>query len=418
MGGSGKTQLALECCRKAEANPKFTTVIWIDASSPDSVEQNYKSVATKLAGTGDSNFDIEKHIAIVEETLRQRQARWLAVFDNFDDPRAFQTRNIQHYIPTAENGSILFTSRNASSERLGHVIQVSGMSEEESLDLLLQRRQDGPLLDAAERCQGLKIATELGYLALALDQAGAYIRARNLPLQEFVSHYRGRKRLILQEIPGQWEYRKSMNDTESETLLSAFTTWELSFEQLGGSKEVRISKEHFLTLAAFFDSRAISQRYFEAYCKSEVKEWMQIFMTNGQWNQFIFGDVVAECRQLSLLQAGDQRSGEAQFSLHPVIQDWLKVRKDLETQRVYAEEATNLLTRYLKEVDFNELNLQMRQEILSHIDTCLQNNQTLAGLCASALEYQTSSVIVCMVLLLGWTVRRGRRAVQAKARRY
>ena len=55
---------------------------------------------------------------------------------------------------------------------------VSGISKDKSLDLLLQR----PMSDITERAQGLAIAAILGYLALALDQAGAYIRAQCLPL--------------------------------------------------------------------------------------------------------------------------------------------------------------------------------------------------------------------------------------------
>ena len=80
------------------------------------------------------------------------------------------------------------------------------------------------------------------------------------------------KKLVLQGIPDQWEYRKTIKDTEIETLLSVFTTWELSFEQIGGSNEIKNKKEHFLTLAALFNNESISHRYFEAYCRSKEDE--------------------------------------------------------------------------------------------------------------------------------------------------
>ncbi len=165
MGGSGKTQLALECCRRAEADSSFAAVIWIDASSPATVAQSYSTIALKVTGGSQSIVDVEESMAIVEGALQQQKGKWLAVLDNFDNPKDFQGHSIQHYVPKATNGNVLFTSRHASSERLGHVIKVSGMSKDESLDLLLQR----PMSEATERAQGLAIAAMLGYLALALD---------------------------------------------------------------------------------------------------------------------------------------------------------------------------------------------------------------------------------------------------------
>ena len=50
IGSSGKTQLALECCRRAEADLNFAAVIWIDASSPATVGQSYSAIALKVTG--------------------------------------------------------------------------------------------------------------------------------------------------------------------------------------------------------------------------------------------------------------------------------------------------------------------------------------------------------------------------------
>ena len=391
MGGSGKTQLALECCRRAESNSSFTAVLWIDASSPMTVAQSYSAIALKVTGGSQSVFGIEESMAIVEGALQQQKGRWLAVLDNFDDPRSFEKHGLRHYVPKAKNGGVLFTSRNASSERLGHVIRVSGMSEDESSDLLLQR----PVSDAAERVQGLEVAAVLGHLALALDQAGAYIRAPSLPLQDFRSHYRNRKKVILEEMPDQWEYRRKLGETEKETVLNVFVTWELSFEQIDGGDGDRDGKEHFFTLAAYSNNNCISQRYFEPYCRSDKPEWMQIFATEGEWDEYRLGDVVAECRKLSLVQMSRSRAGEVQFSLHPVVSDWLRVRRNREEQRLYGREFTALLTGYIEGVEFDELDLEVKQETISHIDACARNDrETLRELYGPAMECRSYSASV------------------------
>ncbi|MCJ1242503.1 hypothetical protein MMC14_010511 [Varicellaria rhodocarpa] len=85
----------------------------------------------------------------------------------------------------------------------------------------------------------------LGHLALALDQAGAYIRARNLPLKDFTAHYNRRKDVILREIPEEWEYRRVIGNMERETALSIFTTWELSFEQISVIRDwIKLRQRH------------------------------------------------------------------------------------------------------------------------------------------------------------------------------
>ena len=203
MGGAGKTQLALEVCRKAEQNSRFGAVIWVDASSPKSVIQSYKIIGQKLLNHQSYNLDDEDTIRLqVQDALRNRDGQWLMIFDNYDNPRAFQSHSIRDYLPSGRNGRILFTSRHQDSARLGHSIDASTMTENESVELLLHKLP----LSEDKFTHGRKIVSTLGHLALAIDQAGAYIRARSLNLKEFIQHYHDRKEVVLQEIPDDWEY--------------------------------------------------------------------------------------------------------------------------------------------------------------------------------------------------------------------
>ena len=321
-GGSGKTQLALEFCRQAEKIMGFTAVFWIDASSPTSVLQSYNDIARSLSKDGSDKGDSKALVALFQRTLRNWTSRWLVVFDNFDNPKAFESQDISNYIPAGETGSILFTSRHTDTARLGHGIDVSILNEGESLNLLMRR----PSLNAEEKKDGQEIAFELGYLALALDQAAAYICARRLPLKDFLLHYNKRKQVILEEIPDQWEYRRKLPDSEEERTLSAFTTWEMSFDLISGSVENKQRKEHFLTLSAFFNTIKISEKYFRIYCRSVRLEWLDLFKTSDQWDSFKLNDVLAEFRKLSLLKLPDEQADELSFSIHPLVRDWIRLR--------------------------------------------------------------------------------------------
>ncbi|MCJ1313657.1 hypothetical protein MMC25_007336 [Agyrium rufum] len=69
LGGSGKTQLALEVCRQSEFG--FKIVIWIDASSPVTVKQSYKIIAKKLSRHEGDDNEIER----VQDVLQSSRER-------------------------------------------------------------------------------------------------------------------------------------------------------------------------------------------------------------------------------------------------------------------------------------------------------------------------------------------------------
>ena len=128
---------------------------------------------------------------------------WLIVFDNYDQPGEF--KNISDYIPQGQSGSILFTSRHADSKRLGAVIKLTQMTEEEGVELLF--RQSNEEENEYNKAEGAKIVKMLGYLPLAIDQAGAYISARSLHLSLFVKHYNERKEAVLKHTLKLWKYQ-------------------------------------------------------------------------------------------------------------------------------------------------------------------------------------------------------------------
>ena len=295
------------------------------------------------------------------------------VFDNYDVPQAFQDPSIRDYVPSGKSGRILFTSRHQHTERLGHKIDVSAMTEDESLKVLLRRLP----CNKDESIHGHEIVSALGFLALALDQAGAYIRARSLDLKAFIQHYDDRRKVVLEEIPDEWEYKRAIGGEELETRLRIFTTWELSFEQISGPKQEVEDKEHFLTLAAFFDAGKISERYFETYFDKSKPDWIKRFSSNDTWDSYKLSDILSEFQKLSLLNMSTTDDGLS-FSVHPVVCDWIKLRKNAGMQHGFATELAKALTDYLNHKDINELALETKQETGRHIDSCISNDKRLS----------------------------------------
>jgi tetratricopeptide (TPR) repeat protein len=347
--------------------------LWINATSPSTVIQSYRSILHLISpGDETANNDGEA-ILLARNKIERWIGRWLIVFDNYDNPRAFTSRPIRESIPLSETGYILFTSRHEDSSRLGRCISLSRMTEDESVDLLLR----GPASTPKENSEGVEAAATLGNLALALDQAGAYIRSRELPLNQFVAHYKRRKRAVLEEIPDEWEYRRNKGNSDKEQCLSAFTTWEMSLDLIKGSLKEKRQKVDFLTLAAFLDPQYISERYFRTYSAIEDGiEWKSLFRNGEMWDSDRLGDLLAEFRRLSLIQVLNRRDNEHSFSIHPLICDWMKFRKGVET-RSWIIELTNMLATFLETHNFNDLPLEVNQETTRHVGAWVEANENM-----------------------------------------
>lgn len=159
------------------------------------------------------------------------------------------------------------------------------------LDLLLHQSHHRTTDDNIR--EGILIVQQLGCLALALNQAAAYITFRHLPLVHFMDHYEGRKKTILEHTPGSvWEYRRSLGDGENQTSLNTFTTWEMSFQEIAEDDDERRNIGHLLTLAAFLNSAKISDDLFRMYLalSSPKPEWMQGVCSEGHWNSDMYQD--------------------------------------------------------------------------------------------------------------------------------
>ena len=325
MGGQGKTQTALRYCRKAFQNRTFNTVLWIDASSETSAHQAINSILSK-AEIPKSAQGFEQNLSAFKDALTSLKGPCLLVFDNYDTPRDFS--RIAEMFVQHEQICILLTSRHHESLRLGTPIHVRDMDQGDAEDLLLV--SSGLMRNDVDPKHLATTVNMLGCLPLALDQAGAYIRRLQLSLDLFKKHYMDKQKKILQYTPDLFEYRKSLLPGSEPSVLSVFTTWELSLEQL---VDDRPHLEHLLTLSAFFDHNNVHEALFSTRCTlnftacSGVKDgWLQCLLTDAAWDSYRFQDIIANLHGLSLLQRFWIEDGHIVFSLHPLVNDWLRTR--------------------------------------------------------------------------------------------
>ncbi|KAF5870455.1 putative kinesin light chain protein [Botrytis fragariae] len=376
LGGQGKTQIALEYCHRARKN-HIRAIFWIDATSESTVKKDYKSVLEHIERPADSTQD-DQVVTSVLNILREWDEPWLIIFDNHDDPSSF---HLPDFMPSGQHGRILITSRHADTALLAerdHDIELHGLRKDDACDLLIKQSR---VSNTASRDDAYAIVDRLGYHALAITQAGSYIQTQKIQLSQFMDNYNRQREAILRETPRMSQYRRKIGEAADETALNVFTTWELSYQQLETLDDEKKYKSRILTLFAFFDCQNISQQLFETYCTvelfsntevMEIDEPLLLFVGEDKnWDEQKFVDILNGLSRLSLIQSWYRDENDhCHLSLHPLVQDWIRVRASSELCYDSAVLSANVVATVLQQCYSHKtytMPLSLRQELLSHL---------------------------------------------------
>ncbi|SNT60261.1 Tetratricopeptide repeat-containing protein, partial [Streptosporangium subroseum] len=171
LGGIGKSALVAHWAATHLA--EHTLTWWITAETPAGIEQGLADLAVavmpELAG--------QPLEALTAQAVRwlAGHTTWLLILDNVTAPA-----HIQPLLARAPTGRFLITSRLATGwhQITSAVVRLDVLEEDEALGLLTtivtMARPGASLLGAARLC------AELGYLPLAIEQAGAYLHQSGL----------------------------------------------------------------------------------------------------------------------------------------------------------------------------------------------------------------------------------------------
>jgi Tetratricopeptide repeat len=181
FGGVGKTSMAVAYAHRHLAE---VGVAWqFAAENPTVLAAGFGELAAQL-GTRDVS-DTRDPVASVHALLAAFPDEWLLLFDNAPD-RA----SVERFLPPAGRGRVLITSQNQNWPH-GQALQVPALGTEVAADFPVSRTEDPDQMAAVE------LASELGGLPLALEQAGAYIQATGTTLARYVSVFRDRRADLL-----------------------------------------------------------------------------------------------------------------------------------------------------------------------------------------------------------------------------
>ncbi len=194
LGGIGKTQVAVEYAHRYAG--AYKAVLWAQADSPELLTTEYLALAAVL-GLPEQQ-EAARQVAAVKYWL-QTNREWLLILDNVEDPRAI----LPAFLPSKHEGSVLITTRRRDIHALAYSEVLPVFGEDEGVLFLLLRAgrlaQGAPVTDAARSDYQLakELCELLGWLPLALDQAGAYIAENGVSFERYLELYRQSQQKLL-----------------------------------------------------------------------------------------------------------------------------------------------------------------------------------------------------------------------------
>ncbi|MER5399415.1 tetratricopeptide repeat protein [Streptomyces sp. NPDC002599] len=191
MGGVGKSTLVLHhahACLTAGHGP----VWWINASSTAAITAGLASLATVIDPVH-AALPLDEAADWAVAWLQGRTG-WLLVFDNAEDPA-----DLHPYLGRLSTGQTLVTTRRDLPWRdLGTPLCLDTLTPDASLKVLQEITGRHTDRDAAELTE---LAEELGYLPLALQQAGAYLAQTRTTAASYLSQLRADPAGVLAAAP-------------------------------------------------------------------------------------------------------------------------------------------------------------------------------------------------------------------------
>ena len=228
LGGAGKTSVAVEYAYRHLGQ---VGVAWqFPAEDSTVLAAEFSELAAQLGARGFA--DARDPVASVHAVLARFPAPWLMVFDNAAD-----MASVTAFLPPAGPGRVLITSQNPAWP--GQVLEVPMLDEEVAAGFLVNRTGD------LDRRAAQDLASMLGGLPLALEQAAAYIHATGGTLAGYLALFRHRRAEML---------ARGEPTGYDKTVASS---WALAFDRLEQTEPGAVG---LLRLLAFFAPEAIPLR--------------------------------------------------------------------------------------------------------------------------------------------------------------
>lgn len=323
--------------------------------------------------------------------LQKNDEEWLLVFDNAP------AYSLARYLPDGNNGNILYTSRHRNLEprlRPECVASIETMDAPEAILLLLRSAQK-PVDVTENRELARAIVNALGFLPLAIDQAGAYIHMAPCPLEEYLAVFNTQKEDLLRS--------PRFKGSDEKRHIAVYATFNISHRaikafadkkaDLTRAKDAEIALK-LLNLICFYHNegligavfgRAAIGRYstnrslnfplkageveLESLIKTFETEVTLVFPEGRAWLYDDFLRGIGFLQEFSLVKFD---ISEEYVNMHILIHEWARDRLDSKEKSDWGLAARAILMDSIR-FSKNVAGIKYRDDVVPHFEACLKH---------------------------------------------
>ena len=185
LGGVGKTRVAVEYAQRHQS--EFCALLFVTAATPEDLRRNIAGLTGPLVLPEATEKDEENRVFAALRWLREHPG-WFLIIDNVDTVEAAGA--VEEMVARMQGGQVVITTRIAEWSASVEPLDLDLLSVDDATQFLLDRTERHRFKQSSDRRDAADLARELDGLALALEQAGAYISHRRCSLADYCKSWR------------------------------------------------------------------------------------------------------------------------------------------------------------------------------------------------------------------------------------
>jgi len=222
-------------------------VLFLSAEEPDILQRNLASLTSVLPSLKELNAAPDDQRIDAVLNWLQTHPGWLLILDNVDDEDAVTA--VKQLLPRLACGHTLITSRFSRWGASVNTLDLDVLNENDAVAYLLEATDGERVHTEQDTESAAQVAQKVGHHALGLEHAAAFVKARFLSFDDYLTLWNQNEAQILEAV----------DLDEIEYPHELLVTWQLSVDQL--TEEAR----DLLSVLSWLSPEPIPEALFKTF---------------------------------------------------------------------------------------------------------------------------------------------------------
>ena len=210
LGGQGKTRVAVEYAERYKKH--YDAILYVSAPTPDDLRRNLGGLCGVLRlRTQAMQLEIEEEQVQAALAWLENHTDWCLIIDGVDAPSAALA--VDGLLTRLSAGHVVITSRLSNWSHRVIPLELDVLSKVAATEYILEATHAARNRTDADKADAEQLAGTLGQLALALQQASAYISRRRISIAAYRREWQSVGSRILAADPKLGDYHHCLTAT-------------------------------------------------------------------------------------------------------------------------------------------------------------------------------------------------------------